>query len=54
MRSHRHPALLQCTLALVTIVIAIASLCLGQYPLSLAEVFRQLAHLSPSTAPPAR
>ena len=47
MRSHRHPALLQCTLALVTIVIAIASLCLGQYPLSLAEVFRQLAHLSP-------
>jgi iron complex transport system permease protein len=26
MRSHRHPALLQCTLALVTIVIAIASL----------------------------
>ena len=47
MRSHRHPALLQCTLALVTIVIAIASLCLGQYPLSLAEVFRQLTHLSP-------
>ena len=47
MRSHRHPALLQCTLALATIVIAIASLCLGQYPLSLAEVFRQLAHLSP-------
>ncbi|QXC97678.1 FecCD family ABC transporter permease [Klebsiella sp. PL-2018] len=47
MRSHRHPALLQCTLGLVTIVIAIASLCLGQYPLSLAEVFRQLAHLPP-------
>lgn len=47
MLSHRHPALLQCTLALMTLLIAIASLCLGQYPLSLAEVFRQLAHLSP-------
>lgn len=47
MRSHRHPALLQCTLALMTLLIAIASICLGQYPLSPAEVFRQLAHLSP-------
>ena len=47
MLSNRHPALVQCTLALVTLLIAVASICFGQYPLSLAEVFRQLAHLSP-------
>ncbi|MBZ7674527.1 FecCD family ABC transporter permease [Klebsiella grimontii] len=47
MRSHRHPALLQWTLALVTLLIAMTSLCFGQYPLSLAEVIRQLTHLSP-------
>lgn len=48
MFSNRHPALLQGGLALATLLIAVTSLCLGQYPLSLGEVFRQLGHLSPA------
>jgi len=48
MLSNRHPALLQGGLALATLLIAVTSLCLGQYPLGLGEVFRQLGHLSPA------
>ncbi|HHT0091375.1 TPA: FecCD family ABC transporter permease [Raoultella planticola] len=46
MLSNRHPALLQGGLALATLLIAVASLCAGQYHLSLSEVFSQLGHLS--------
>ncbi|VFS59720.1 Probable ABC transporter permease protein HI_1471 [Raoultella planticola] len=48
MLSNRHPALLQGGLALATLLIAVASLCAGQYHLSLSEVFSQLGHLSPA------
>ncbi len=48
MLSNRHPALLQGALALATLWIAVTSLCVGQYHLSLSEVFSQLAHLSPA------
>ncbi|WP_142501407.1 iron ABC transporter permease [Klebsiella sp. 2680] len=46
MLSKRHPALLQYTLALATLLIAVASIGFGQYPLSLTEVLRQLGHAS--------
>ena len=48
MLSNRHPALLQGGLALATLLIAVASLCAGQYHLSLSDVFSQLGHLSPA------
>ncbi|WP_434669400.1 FecCD family ABC transporter permease [Klebsiella sp. B345] len=47
MRSNRHPALLQSGLALATLVIAVASLCVGQYHLSPAAVITQLTQAPP-------
>ncbi|MRT51276.1 MULTISPECIES: iron ABC transporter permease [Enterobacteriaceae] len=47
MRSNRHSALLQSGLALTTLVIALASLCVGQYHLSPAAVITQLTQAPP-------
>lgn len=47
MRSNRHSALLQSGLALTTLVIALASLCVGQYHLSPAAVINQLTQAPP-------
>ncbi|HDT5515411.1 TPA: iron ABC transporter permease [Klebsiella aerogenes] len=50
MRSNLHWALLHGGLAAATLFIAIASLCLGQYPLSLNEVFNELTHSASASA----
>lgn len=42
MRSNAYWTLLHGGLAAATLFIAVASLCLGQYPLSLGDVFHQL------------
>ncbi|MFE1282416.1 FecCD family ABC transporter permease [Klebsiella aerogenes] len=49
MRSNLHWALLHGGLAAATLFIAIASLCLGQYHLSLNEVFHELTHGAPGS-----
>lgn len=49
MRSNLHWALLHGGLAAATLFIAIASLCLGQYHLSLNEVFHELTHGAPDS-----
>ncbi len=50
MRSNLHWTLLHGGLAAATLFIAIASLCLGQYPLSLNEVFHELTHSASASA----
>ncbi|PCR32266.1 ABC transporter permease [Klebsiella pneumoniae] len=47
MPANHHPWLVQGSLALVTLAIAVASLCFGQYPLSLSAVGHTLVHLPP-------
>lgn len=47
MPANHHPCLVQGSLALVTLAIAVASLCFGQYPLSLSAVGHTLVHLPP-------
>ncbi|HFU6507684.1 TPA: FecCD family ABC transporter permease [Klebsiella variicola] len=47
MRANHHPWRLQGSLALATLAIAVASLCFGQYPLSLRAVGHTLVHLPP-------
>ena len=47
MRANLHPWRLQGSLALATLAIAVASLCFGQYPLSLRAVGHTLVHLPP-------
>ncbi len=47
MRANHHPRRLQGSLALATLAIAVASLCFGQYPLSLRAVGHTLVHLPP-------
>ncbi len=47
MPANHHPWLVQGSLALVTLGIAVASLCFGQYPLSLSAVGHTLVHLPP-------
>ncbi len=47
MPANHHPWLVHGSLALVTLAIAVASLCFGQYPLSLSAVGHTLVHLPP-------
>ena len=47
MPANHHPWLVQGSLALATLGIAVASLCFGQYPLSLSAVGHTLVHLPP-------
>ncbi|MEA4402469.1 iron chelate uptake ABC transporter family permease subunit [Klebsiella pneumoniae] len=47
MPANHHPWLVQGSLALATLAIAVASLCFGQYPLSLSAVGHTLVHLPP-------
>lgn len=49
MRSNLHWPLLHGGLTAATLFIAIASLCLGQYHLSLNEVFHELTHGAPDS-----
>lgn len=47
MPANHRPWLLQGSLALATLAIAVASLCFGQFPLSLSAVGHTLIHLPP-------
>ena len=47
MPANHRPWLLQGSLALATLAIAVASLCFGQFPLSLSAVGHTLVHLPP-------
>ena len=47
MPANSQPLLVQGSLALATLAIAVASLCFGQYPLSLSAVGHTLVHLPP-------
>lgn len=47
MPANSQPWLVQGSLALATLGIAVASLCFGQYPLSLSAVGHTLVHLPP-------
>lgn len=47
MPANSQPWLVQGSLALATLAIAVASLCFGQYPLSLSAVGHTLVHLPP-------
>ena len=47
MPANSQPWLVQGSLALATLAIAVASLCFGQYPLSLRAVGHTLVHLPP-------
>ncbi|MCY2229151.1 iron chelate uptake ABC transporter family permease subunit, partial [Klebsiella pneumoniae] len=47
MPANSQPWLVQGSLALATLAIAVASLCFGQYPLSLSTVGHTLVHLPP-------
>lgn len=47
MPANSQPRLVQGSLALATLAIAVASLCFGQYPLSLSAVGHTLVHLPP-------